>query len=311
MRPHLPMALLLAAPLINAACGETPPSSGQTTSPTQSPSSGLTASATTSASAAAPPAEDTLTVAVTEKAPLLGELEDDEDAQDILFAGELIKVVREIRPYHWAAKLDGVPDKREGLALEIRLSNDGASMFAFKPDLGAEVRVTSSTVLCNALSKQRPFDLKNCPAILRRAQTPGGGLLTYVACSSGPCPVGVYQNGTMTSITVENIVSTRYYRGTKRALLLATVRFVKDEGKQSGGGLVPILIDGSTVTAKDPIYTDRVDARDSSKMVARHVYTKITPTEITLTGEEETKDSTGKSLSKTKVSEKHSLPSLE
>ncbi|MBK8251545.1 MAG: hypothetical protein IPK82_02620 [Polyangiaceae bacterium] len=292
-------------------CSEAPPSSGQTTSPTQSPSSAPTASAATSASAAAPPADDTLTVAVAEKAPLLGELEDDEDAQDILFAGEMVRVVREIRPYHWAAKLDGTPDKREGVALEIRLSNDGASMFAFKPDLGAEVRVTSSTILCDALSKQRPFDLKNCPAILRRAQTPSGGLLAYVACSSGPCPIGVYQNGTMASITVENIVSTRYYRGTKRALLLATVRFIKDEGKQSGGGLVPIVIDGSTLSAKDPIYTDRVDARDPSKMLARHVYAKITPAEVILTGDEETKDSTGKSLSKTKISEKHSLPSLD
>jgi hypothetical protein len=110
---------------------------------------------------------------------------------------------------------------------------------------------------------------------------------------------------------VENLGAARFFQGKKRSMLLATVRWTKDEGKQSGGALVPILLDGPVPVRGDDIPIDRVDARDPARVIDHIVQVQITPTEVIVKGEETVKSATtGATLSKKPIEEKHPLPSL-
>jgi hypothetical protein len=244
-------------------------------------------------------------------APLLGELEDDDPPEEVIRQGELVKVIHEIRPFHWDAKMDGVESHREGKALEVKYADEGAAMFAFQPDFGAEVSVPVTSWLCSNIAGQGAFDVSRCPALLRRARTEDGALLIYAACNTGTCPVGVLRDGKLAVIPIENLTSASFFLGKKRSLLVAQTRWTKEEGKQSGGAYVPIVIEGGVLTRKDEIATDRVDARDPQKMLARLVHARVSAGEITITGEETVKTIDGATVSTKQVDEKHPLPSLD
>lgn len=244
-------------------------------------------------------------------APLLGELEDDDPPEEVIRQGELVRITKELRPFHWDAKMDGKDDKREGLAVEIKYAEDGAHKYGFKPDFAAEISVPTTAWLCEEISGQGPFDKARCPAILRRAKTADGALLVYAACSSGTCPVGVFKDDKVTVQPVENLTNGWFFQGKKRSLLVVATRWVKDEGKQSGGSIVSIVVENGVATRKEELPVDAVDARDPQKVSARLVHASVLPGEITLKGEETVKSADGTTLSTKPIDEKHALPSLE
>ena len=93
-----------------------------------------------------------------------------------------------------------------------------------KPDFAAEMSVPVTSWLCESIEAQGTFDAARCPGLLRRAKTADGGLLVYMACASGPCPVGLYRGGHLSVVFVEGITNARYHAGSKRSLLLAETR---------------------------------------------------------------------------------------
>lgn len=244
-------------------------------------------------------------------APMLNELEDDDPPQVVLRAGEMVQITKEMRDFHWDATMDGKKDERKGMAVELKIAESGTHGYGFKSDLGAEASVPTTAWLCEEISGQGPFDKARCPGLLRRARTPDGALLVYETCSSGSCAVGVFKDDKLTVFPVENLISAWFYQGKTRSLFVVATRWVKDNGLQSGGAIVPIVIENGVAARKDDIAVDAVDVRDPKKMLSRLVHATVTSTEVTLAGEETVKDTDGTTLSTKPVSEKHPLPSLE
>lgn len=244
-------------------------------------------------------------------APMLGELEDDDPPQEVLRRGELIRITKEMRPFHWDATMDGKPDERKGLAVELKYAEEGLRGYGFKEDFGEEASVPATPWLCEELSGQGPFDKARCPALLRRARTADGALVLYAACSTGTCPVAVFKDDKLTVTPIDSLTSATFYQGKKRSLLIAATRWVKDEGRQSGGAIVPLVIEGGAVTKHPEIPTDSVDSRDPAGMKARLVRVTLTPGQIQIAGEETVKKADGTTLSTKPLDEKHPLPSLD
>ncbi|MFO0592474.1 MAG: hypothetical protein U0441_33330 [Polyangiaceae bacterium] len=304
---RVPIALALSLPLgALAACG-----SGSSGSPAPAGSATVTTAAVTATLAPAPPQKETWLLVTSPAAPLLGELEDDDPPEEVIRQGELVQITKEMRQFHWDAKMDGKDDKREGLAVEVRYAMDGAHKYGFKPDFGAEITVPATSWLCDEISKQGSFDRARCPGLLRRAKTADGALLVYAACSSGTCPVAVVKDDKVSVLAVENLTTGWFFTGKKRSVLMVAARWVKDNGQQSGGALFPIVIENGTLKKGEETPIDTVDARDPKKSFARLVHATVLPDGITLEGEETTKDAEGKTLSTKKIQEKKPLPSLD
>ena len=307
------------------ACDDSPPPSPSTASPSPSPSTAASATAgsstatlaaTSSSSAprlsASPPLREPCLVVTSLDAPLIRKPTKDASAQDVVYKGELVKLVREDGTMSWSGKMDGQKASRAGTLLEVKHVDDGAHRFAFRPDFGDNAVVPVTAWLCDAISAQGEFQTSRCAAELRRARTADGALLAYWPCTSGLCPVGLLRAGKMAVLGVEDLSAARFFHGKKRSMLLATVRWTKDEGKQSGGALVPILLDGPAPVRGADIPIDRIDARDPAKVIDHIVQVKITPTEVIVKGEETVRSAaTGATLSKRPVEEKHPLPSLD
>lgn len=257
----------------------------------------------------APPEEKWLVVTA-EITPLLRKVTPDADAHDVLRAGELVKPDHDLYPLRWSGKMGGEKTQREGTVFELRYAAEGMILHGFKPDFATETSLPLTSRLCDSLSAQGAFDTARCPALLRRARTAGGALLVYMACASGPCPVGLHRDGHMSAVFVDGITNARFYLGKSRSLLLAETRWSKDDGRRSGGAFIPIVLEGDKPVLKAPIPADEIDARDPAKVSARTVQPRISATEIVLTGEETVKSADGATLSEKKLDERHPLPAL-
>lgn len=273
----------------------------------------LLASATLSCqSRPAPPAppEEKWLVVTSNITPLLRKVTDTADPHDVLRKGELAKYDHDRTQLRWSGKIEGEKATREGTVFELRYAAEGMILHGFKPDFAAEMSVPVTSWLCDTIAQQGTFDAARCPGLLRRAKTADGGVVVYMACASGPCPVGLYRGGHLSVVFVEGITNARYHAGNKRSLLLAETRWSKDDGKQSGGSFVPIVLEGDKPLLQDPIPADRIDARDLSKIAARTVQSRVTATEIVMTGEETVKSADGATVTEKKIDERHPLPAL-
>ena len=288
------------------ACG-----SGSSGSPAPAGSATVTTAAVTATLAPAAPQKETWLLVTSPAAPLLGELEDDDPPEEVIRQGELVQIAKEIRQFHWDAKMDGKDDKRDAMAVEIKYTSDGAHKIGFKSDFGSEITVPATAWLCDEISKQGSFDRARCPGLLRRAKTADGSLLVYGACSSGTCPVALVKDEKVSVLPIENLTTGWFFTGKKRSVLVIAARWVKDNGQQSGGSLFPIVIDNGTLKKGEEIPVDAVDARDPKKSFARLVHAQVLPDGITLEGEETTRDAEGKPLSTKKIQEKKALPALD
>lgn len=255
--------------------------------------------------------EEKWLVVTSPAAPLLNELEDDDPPQIVLRTGEMVQITKEMRLFRWEAKMDGKDDTREGMAVELKVAETGTHGYGWKSDLGAEASVPTTAWLCEEIAGHGPFDKARCPGLLRRARTTDGTLLVYQACSSGSCPVAVFKDDKLTVLPVENLTAGTFYQGKRRSLFLVTTRWVKDDGKRSGGSIVPFVVENGAATREEEIPVDSVDARDPGKMIDRRAHATITAAEITLSGDETVKTADGTTLSTKPVAEKHPLPALD
>lgn len=250
-------------------------------------------------------------IVTSKAAPLLGELEDDDPPEEVIREGELLKITKEIREFHWDAKMDGKDDKRKGMAVDIQYSDEGAHKYGFKPDFGGEVSVPVTSWLCDEIAKQGPFDRARCPGLLRRAKTADGSILVYATCSVGACPVGLVKDDKLTTIPIENLTTAWFFTGKKRSVLYVATRWTKDSGQQSGGSLFRLIIEDGKINRGEELQLDTIDARDPKKSFARLVHASVLPDGITLEGEETTKDADGKVLFTNKIQQKTAIPSLD
>src|SRR5256885_14428179 len=89
--------------------------------------------------ACSPPSEKWTRVAA-ERAPLLAEPEESGPPQGILRQGDLVKVLRTMKPQlAWTGPLDGEVASRTGECVEVERAAGEASGFAFRADLEDEV----------------------------------------------------------------------------------------------------------------------------------------------------------------------------
>ncbi len=250
--------------------------------------------------------------AIVSAAPLIPRVEKDTGARDIAYSGDLVKFVRDVQEFQWVGKMDGAKTERNSMLMEVKHVDDGVMRFGFRSDFGAPVRVPLTSYLCEKLKEQVSFEAARCPQELRRAIVNGGGLLSYYACASGPCPVGLYVGGKVRALLVESLGSGRLFVGKTRSLLMGQARISKDDGKQSGGVVVPIVLEGETITRAPDIAVDFIDARDVASVKQRLVSAKVSQTEVKITGEETVRSASDGTVISTKtIEEKYPLPSID
>jgi hypothetical protein len=227
----------------------------------------------------APPPTERRVVIASPEAPFLNELEDDEAAADVGRAGEVVEVVRELATLRWEAAMGDKKARRDGQVVELRQAPGDAILFGFKVDLGAAVDVPTTAWICDAIARDPALPaaakLPNCPSLLRRVRLPDGALAAFQLCAQGPCPVAVVRGGRVGVIGVDGIVKARTVASKGGLVLLASTRWVRSDGKWTGGNLVPIRLSGATPSALAPIPVDEVDARDAVTVVSRIVHTTI------------------------------------
>ncbi len=254
------------------------------------------------------------------EAPLLNELEDDEAAAAMARPGDLLLEGKSIsgmaKP--WKASFEGRPYERSGPMSEVRQAPGDAILYGFKVDLGEQVVVPVTTWICARMMKEPGLAVgaaaPGCARLLRRARLKDGTLLAFVPCSSVPCPVALVRSNEVRAIAVEGISGALVVQGEGGPVLLATTRWVRAEGKWTGGALVPIALGSGAPVALTPIVLDEVDARDPAKVVARMVQFELSfpspdRTMVHLTGDRrESALPDGRELAKVAVDERVVVP---
>jgi hypothetical protein len=265
-----------------------------------------------------PPTEPMVTVRSSE-APLLNELEDDEPPAQMARPGDLLLPGKDLAGMAttWRARYEGRPYERiPGPMSELRPSPGGAILWGFKADLGPRVEVPLTSWICAQIVRSAGdagVD-PECPRLLQRAQLADGALVAFTTCSSGPCPVALLRANVVRAITVDGISGARVVPTEGGPVLLATTRWVRAEGKHTGGALLPIALSGEAPRALAPIALDEIDARDPQRVVARLVQYELrfpTPerTVVHLTGDRrENALPDGKELSRVGLDESPVVP---
>lgn len=245
-----------------------------------------------------------------EVAPLFYALDDPAPIPELLRRGELVRVGKRRGPMTWEGTLGEAKERRDGDLFEAQRS-DGSPGFAFQLDLGGEVPIRPTAAVCDAIAARWPFDAASCKTTLRRARTPDGAILSYAPCASGPCPIALERGSELAAIALTNLTNAHFLRGKTRSVLVAETRYVKEEGKLTGGALTVIALDGPEPTMSPEIPYDQIDARDPARVVSRVVDAVITRAEIRVSGWIEEKSPDGKVLSKKRVQETHALPPMD
>jgi hypothetical protein len=249
-------------------------------------------------------------VVTSDTAPLLPEIGAAEDASQVLHAGDVVLVERELVPLRWTGAMDGVVATREGPMVAIRRARGDAVLFGFKSDLGDAVDAPDAPWVCARIERHdAPATARDtCTARLRRARLPDGGFVAYVNCGTGACPVAVARGDAIESLLVEGVVDTRLATITGRPALMQSTRWVKDEGKRTGGVVVTVTLDGPKPAVAARIPADEVDARAPGVVVQRNVKLDYGDTDVHVTGELRTIEAaTGKTLETKPIDERHAL----
>ncbi len=306
MRRLLVLSALVATPCVGSACKRSDDAGAQPSPATSAPAH------TAAAIPAAPPATERLVRVKSAAAPLLPEIEDDENASQVPHAGDLLYVAKDLPPLRWKGTMDGVTATREGPMVVLKRAEGDAQLFGFKSDLGEEVEVPSSASICARLGAALP-DLAataraSCAALLRRVKTSDGAIVAYQNCSSGPCPVGLLRGDKLGAMTVDGVVDTRLATVAGRDVLITSTRWVRDEGKWTGGVIVTLTLDRDKPIVAATIPTDEVDARPPVMVIQRNVKVVIGEADVRITGDHRTVDrNSGKERDKKPIDERHPL----
>jgi hypothetical protein len=295
-----------------------PPASSPPVAPAPAPTpvpAPPSASAPPAAASAAPtpPGTDSLVVVKSPSAPLLPELGPGVNATMVLHAGDLVYVQGKRPPLGWHARMGGVEATRDGDVVEVQLAADDSLRYAFAVDLGEPVLVPSAAGICARLLASTPPDAgawrDRCAVALRRARLGGDRVAAFVTCAIGACPVAIVKGDEVRAIRVDGISSAQLHGTGDRALLLLTTRWVKDQGRQSGGALAVVTLDGPAPKVVSTLRLDEIDARDAVRIEQRDVRVEVGDAEIRLVGERRTvvRDTAAVSAARP-IDERHPLP---
>jgi hypothetical protein len=265
---------------------------------------------TTTASTPAPPTEPWTEIA-SEAAPLLISVTEEFPPPEIVRRGELLRVGGSRRVTTWKGLVDDVEVTRDGMVFGVQRAKDGALAYAFQTDLGGEIAVTSTTWLCDQLAKQPALTLTSCASNLRRARAADGAIISYLPCGTGACPVTVERAGKLGTIAIDGLSNAHFFTGKKKSVLVAETRFVKEEGKVTGGAVEIVTLDGAEPVRSAKFDADGVDARDADHVVSKVVKIGVTRAELRISGRSEEHGPGGKLVRGAAIDEKHALPPLD
>lgn len=262
------------------------------------------------AEAPAPPTER-WTEVKSEAAPLLITMTEELPPPEIVRRGELLRVGEGRRVSTWKGLIDDVQETRDGMVFGVQRSKDGTMTYAFQSDLGGEVAVSATTWLCAELAKRKDLTLTACASNMRRARAADGAIVSYLACGSGLCPVTVERGGKLGVAGIEGLNNAFFFTGKKKSVLVVGTRFVKDEGKVTGGAVEIVTLDGPEPIRSAKFDGDGVDARDADHVTSKVVQIAVTRAELRLTGNVEVHGPGGKLEQTRPIDEKHPLPPLD
>lgn len=188
-----------------------------------------------------------------EKAPILPEAEDDERALSILHTGDVVEVLRTLKPLDWKGSIEGVDSRRSGDVLELKRSGGDASAFGFAVDLTEDVKVPTAAWLC-----ERMQGGPNCTARLRRIAR-GQTIVAYDPCTIGPCRIGVARGRKVHAITLDGLSDLYPATIEGHEVLIATSRWVKTPNWT--GATTYVIRVGDTLQRALTIPTEEVDSR--------------------------------------------------
>ena len=208
----------------------------------------------------APPSERLSRIGAAE-APVLGEPEEEGPPQWVLHEGDLVRVVRTVRPrFAWKGLLEGGGKviARDSELIEVRRADGEGTGFGFREDFAGEVEAPTAAWLCRRMQAG-----PECAGRLRRiAVDPGGqgrAVLAYEGCYVGPCKVALARGRKVSVLTVDALAEMRVATVQGQRVALATARWVRAPN-WTGGSLVVLHVDEELRRGLE-IVTDEVDAR--------------------------------------------------
>lgn len=287
------LLLLLAAAFAASACSrdEKPRAAGGSTS-------------AVAAKAATKPPTERLFVVATPAAPLLDEAEDDEPATDVVHAGDLLRLARPLGTLKWRAPMEGVVSSREGPIAEVSRAGE-SKLFGWRSDLGEEIDAPTAAWICGASGGDAgQGSVERCTSSLRRARRADGAFVAYTTQGIGPCPIVIVRAGLVNAIFVDGVSGGEQRTAGDRSTLLLTSRWVRAEGRWTGGNLVVVDVSGAIPVKRTEIPLDEIDARGAERVTNRQVKLELRGDAVHLTGERrEIARADGKELSKVSIDE--------
>ncbi len=256
-----------------------------------------------------PPTEQ-LTIVKSPSSPCLNGMRPAKDPVAVLRQGDLVEFISEKKGHlSWKEKIDGVDATRDSDMVLIRRSPGNEQLYAFTQDFGETFDVPAASFICEGIEKAGiRMTFASCRENLQRHRSSSGRIAAFVMCVDGPCPVAVVDDGKVNVITVESMNSLRPLVVGGQTIFLATHRFRRDDGKWTGGSLVPIDVSGPAPVARPEIQIDDVDARDPTIIRARSGQFEVKGNSVRVFGDRaETERDTGTDKSRVPFEETHSL----
>ena len=252
--------------------------------------------------APAPLATELVRPIVTDPAPLLNEIEDDEPPSELASTGDLVRVSKSLPPLAWHAAFEGLPLARSGPMVEL-VRTGGTRLFGFVSDLGEEVRAPTSEALCKVLLPDAgTFDATRCAAYMRRVRRADGAIIAYAVYGVGPCQVLILRDDRIRSIDVPGVATGELRLVEGKTLLVLDTRWNRAEGTWTGSDLVVVDVTGDAPSVVQTIPLDEIDARGAERVINQLVKRTIQGSAVHVVGaRREIERSGGKELSNVRV----------
>lgn len=260
-----------------------------------------------------PPPTEHLLMVTSPLAPLLTSVKAGKHATLVGWTGDLAELRKDWPPLKWRANImDGVPGERQGPMVEVRLSPDGLIAYGFRSDFGAEVDAPAASWICDRLSRDPALPpaarATECARSLHRSRAADGAFVAWVPCNAGPCPVATIRGGKLAAVAVPGLGNARLCSFDGRSVLLASTRWTRAEGAESGGSVVAVSLSGPSPTLGKTLRLDEIDSRAADTVRSRAVNVRVEGSVVRLTGEERVVSrADGREITRTPIDEAHDL----
>lgn len=262
---------------------------------------------------AASPTEK-LTVVKADAAPCINGLRPSKEPMAVLRKGDLVYVRSENKGHlAWKNKIDGVEAKRDSdMVIISRFTSTDEQLYAFTQDLGEVVDAPTPAVICAEIDRLNiRFAHVTCLGGLQRHRSLSGHTTGFVVCNESPCPIATvdHNNGSKVNVvTVDGMIDVRPMIIDGHSMLLTSRRYRKDDGKWTGGALVPVDLSGPVPALRKEIPLDDIDARDATLVRTRLAQFELKGNQVRVYGDRiVTERETGTEKSREPFEETHSL----